>query len=62
MSATAGACNSFAVGTAVLTADGSTKEIADLQVGDKVVATDPETGETVTKTSFLWCDRSLNRA
>ncbi|MER5807263.1 ricin-type beta-trefoil lectin domain protein [Streptomyces sp. NPDC002033] len=42
-------CNSFAVGTAILMADGSTKQIADLQVGDKVVATDPETGETVTK-------------
>lgn len=41
--------NSFAAGTLVLMADGSTKPIDDLQPGDKVLATDPETGETVAK-------------
>ncbi|MEU9942377.1 ricin-type beta-trefoil lectin domain protein [Streptomyces lavendulae] len=39
--------NSFAAGTLVLLADGSTKSIDDLQPGDKVLATDPTTGETV---------------
>ncbi|MFJ3841053.1 polymorphic toxin-type HINT domain-containing protein [Streptomyces sp. NPDC090054] len=41
--------NSFAAGTLVLMADGSSKPIDDLQTGEKVVATDPETGETATK-------------
>ncbi|KAA9381611.1 hypothetical protein F5972_01920 [Microbispora cellulosiformans] len=40
------ACNSFVPGTAVLLADGSTKPIEDVQVGDRVKSTDPETGET----------------
>ncbi|WP_432151355.1 ricin-type beta-trefoil lectin domain protein [Streptomyces sp. bgisy029] len=39
-------CNSFAPGTRVLMADGSTKPIEDVKVGDKVKATDPGTGET----------------
>ncbi|WP_433297556.1 polymorphic toxin-type HINT domain-containing protein [Actinoplanes sp. CA-030573] len=42
----AGSCNSFATGTLVLMADGSTKRIEDVKVGDKVVATDPTTGKT----------------
>ncbi len=41
--------NSFTSGTLVLMADGSTKPIEKLEPGDKVLATDPETGETVTK-------------
>ncbi|WP_435792363.1 polymorphic toxin-type HINT domain-containing protein [Actinacidiphila glaucinigra] len=39
-------CNSFVPGTKVLMADGSTKAIEKIKVGDKVVATDPESGET----------------
>ncbi|MGW6935388.1 polymorphic toxin-type HINT domain-containing protein [Lentzea sp. NPDC054927] len=38
--------NSFAAGTPVLMADGSTKPIEDVQLGDEVQATDPTTGET----------------
>ena len=38
--------NSFDPSTPVLMADGTTKPIRDVQVGDKVVATDPETGKT----------------
>ncbi|MFF5293698.1 RHS repeat-associated core domain-containing protein [Paractinoplanes globisporus] len=38
--------NSFAAGTLVLMADGSTKRIEDVRIGDKVVATDPTTGRT----------------
>jgi len=40
------ASNSFAAGTAVLLADGSTKPIEKLQPGDTVRATDPATGRT----------------
>jgi len=39
-------CDSFSPDTKVLMADGSTKPIAEVRVGDEVVATDPETGET----------------
>ncbi|MGW7428294.1 ricin-type beta-trefoil lectin domain protein [Streptomyces sp. NPDC054861] len=39
-------CNSFVPGTKVLMADGSTKPIEKVKTGDKVVATDPGTGET----------------
>ncbi|MEW2417876.1 ricin-type beta-trefoil lectin domain protein [Streptomyces sp. NPDC046866] len=42
-------CNSFAPGALVLMADGSSRPIEDLEPGDKVVATDPATGETVAK-------------
>ncbi|MBB5920024.1 hypothetical protein FHR81_001054 [Actinoalloteichus hoggarensis] len=45
----AGSCdtsNSFAAGTEVLMADGSTKPIEEVEVGDEVLATDPTTGET----------------
>jgi RHS repeat-associated protein len=38
--------NSFVPGTPVLLAGGKTKPIEELDVGDQVVATDPETGET----------------
>ncbi|MFI7366600.1 ricin-type beta-trefoil lectin domain protein [Streptomyces sp. NPDC050149] len=38
--------NSFVPGTQVLMADGSTKSIEDIEGGDVVLATDPETGET----------------
>ncbi|CNG76713.1 Cell wall-associated polypeptide CWBP200 [Mycobacterium tuberculosis] len=38
--------SSFTPGTQVLMADGSKKSIEDLRVGDKVLATDPETGKT----------------
>lgn len=41
--------NSFVPGTAVLMADGSTKAIEDVDVGDLVWATDPETGESAAK-------------
>jgi RHS repeat-associated protein len=43
-------CNSFLPATKVLMADGSTKEIQDVRIGDKVVATDPETGKKRTET------------
>ncbi|MFJ8764685.1 polymorphic toxin-type HINT domain-containing protein [Streptomyces clavifer] len=36
----------FLAGTDVLMADGATKDIEDINVGDEVLATDPETGET----------------
>ncbi|MGP4029526.1 RHS repeat-associated core domain-containing protein [Actinomadura sp. 3N407] len=39
-------CSSFVPGTQVLLADGSRRGIEDIDVGDKVLATDPETGET----------------
>ncbi|MEU3603562.1 polymorphic toxin-type HINT domain-containing protein [Streptomyces sp. NPDC006798] len=42
--------NSFVPGTLVLMADGSTKPIEEVRNGDKVVATDPETGETAIET------------
>ncbi|MBP2337383.1 RHS repeat-associated protein [Saccharothrix coeruleofusca] len=40
------ALHSFVGSTRVLMADGSTKPIAEVDVGDKVKATDPTTGET----------------
>ncbi|MFD7655507.1 RHS repeat-associated core domain-containing protein [Actinosynnema sp. NPDC059797] len=39
-------CNSFVAATPVLMADGSTKPISEVEIGDEVKATDPETGET----------------
>lgn len=44
----AGTCevNSFVPGTKVLMADGTSKPIEDIQVGDRVLATDPVTGES----------------
>ena len=38
--------NSFVPATGVLMADGSTKKIKDVKIGDAVLATDPETGKT----------------
>ncbi|MEU7179280.1 MULTISPECIES: polymorphic toxin-type HINT domain-containing protein [Streptomyces] len=38
--------NSFVPGTTVLMADGTRKPIEEVRTGDKVMATDPETGET----------------
>ncbi|MGX5184897.1 polymorphic toxin-type HINT domain-containing protein [Streptomyces avermitilis] len=43
-------CNSFVPDTRVLMADGTTKKIKDVDIGDKVLATDPKTGETKTET------------
>ncbi|MFC4131754.1 LamG-like jellyroll fold domain-containing protein [Hamadaea flava] len=42
-------CHSFQPGTQVVMADGSTKAIKDVKVGDKVLATDPATGKTVAR-------------
>ncbi|WP_187645593.1 polymorphic toxin-type HINT domain-containing protein [Streptomyces sp. TRM49041] len=42
--------DSFVAGTKVLLADGTAKPIEDLNVGDQVMATDPETGETEVRT------------
>jgi RHS repeat-associated protein len=42
--------NSFVPGTLVLMADGSKKPLGKVKVGDKVLATDPVTGETRGKT------------
>ncbi|MFH8886285.1 polymorphic toxin-type HINT domain-containing protein [Streptomyces californicus] len=44
------ACNSFTSGPRVLMADGTTKPIEDVRIGDEVIATDPATGETVART------------
>ncbi|GAA1750476.1 hypothetical protein GCM10009747_04780 [Agromyces humatus] len=43
------AVNSFVPGTAVLLADGSTVPIENVELGDEVLATDPETGQTASK-------------
>ncbi|WP_405977324.1 ricin-type beta-trefoil lectin domain protein [Streptomyces sp. NBC_00158] len=47
--------NCFPAGTLVKMADGSTKKIEDLQVGDEVLSSDPESGErrSSTVTSLL---------
>ncbi|GGQ72176.1 hypothetical protein GCM10010166_47590 [Couchioplanes caeruleus subsp. azureus] len=46
---------SFAGNTGVLMADGTRKPIADVRVGDTVLATEPETNETSAKTvTALW--------
>ncbi|MDT0346324.1 polymorphic toxin-type HINT domain-containing protein [Streptomyces litchfieldiae] len=42
--------NSFLPGTYVLMADGTTKAIEDVEIGDEILATDPETGETGPRT------------
>ncbi|MGW2055007.1 RHS repeat-associated core domain-containing protein [Streptomyces sp. NPDC001840] len=41
-----GCGNSFTPDTPVLMADGTRKAIKDIRIGDKVLATDPETGES----------------
>ncbi|MCX4762128.1 polymorphic toxin-type HINT domain-containing protein [Streptomyces sp. NBC_01275] len=43
-------CNSFVPKTKVLMADGSQKSIEDIDIGDRVIATDPETGKTEVQT------------
>ena len=43
-------CASFRADTLVLMADGSKKPIGEIEVGDKVVATDPVTGESSVRT------------
>lgn len=43
------ACSSFVPGTGVLMADGTHKPIENVKVGDKVLATDPQTGKTESK-------------
>ncbi|MFE9776426.1 polymorphic toxin-type HINT domain-containing protein [Streptomyces sp. NPDC005931] len=59
------ACNCFLAGTDVLMADGSTKDIEDVDLGDKVMATDPETGEEgpreVTRLIRTEDDKHFNR-
>jgi hypothetical protein len=48
-------CASFRVDTLVLMADGTKKPIGEIEVGDKVVATDPVTGKTSVRTiTKLW--------
>ncbi|WP_328884635.1 polymorphic toxin-type HINT domain-containing protein [Streptomyces sp. NBC_00299] len=39
-------CKCFLAGTDILMADGTTKDIEDVKLGDKVLATDPETGKS----------------
>ncbi len=41
--------NSFVPGTAVLLADGTRKPIEEIQLGDWVLATDPDTGESASR-------------
>ncbi|MFB6783456.1 polymorphic toxin-type HINT domain-containing protein [Streptomyces sp. NPDC056352] len=43
-------CNSFLPDAKIRTADGVVKPIEDIKVGDKVLATDPETGKTESRT------------
>src|SRR5690606_32088141 len=46
---------SFSADTRVLMADGSRKKISEVEVGDEVFATDPETGEEGPRTvTHLW--------
>ncbi|MGW3660287.1 polymorphic toxin-type HINT domain-containing protein [Streptomyces sp. NPDC005151] len=47
--AVACAKHSFLPGTKVLGADGTTKPIEDVEPGDKLIVTDPETGETTVR-------------
>ncbi|MEU9999056.1 polymorphic toxin-type HINT domain-containing protein [Streptomyces sp. NPDC050848] len=44
-----GGRHSFTPGTPVLMADGSTRPIEDVRIGDEIVVTDPTTGETTTR-------------
>ncbi|MEZ7159456.1 RHS repeat-associated core domain-containing protein [Streptomyces sp. MAD19A] len=44
-----GAAHSFVSGTEVLLADGTTKPIEDVEVGEKVTVTDPVTGKTTVR-------------
>ncbi|MFF3851859.1 polymorphic toxin-type HINT domain-containing protein [Micromonospora sp. NPDC002575] len=48
-------CMSFSGDTRVLMADGSTKKLEEVQVGDEVMAADPETGEQGPRTvTHVW--------
>ncbi|MFD2691347.1 polymorphic toxin-type HINT domain-containing protein [Streptomyces phyllanthi] len=57
-------CKCFLAGTDVQMADGSTKDIEDLELGDEVLATDPKTGETgarkVTRLIVTDADKHFN--
>ncbi|MFI6285084.1 polymorphic toxin-type HINT domain-containing protein [Streptomyces sp. NPDC051018] len=44
-----GKCSSFIPGTLVVMADGKTKPIEEIEIGDKVLATNPQTGKTTVK-------------
>lgn len=44
-----GSCHSFAPATLVLMANGTTKAIKDIQIGDKVLASDPDSGQSDAK-------------
>ncbi|MCX4237245.1 polymorphic toxin-type HINT domain-containing protein [Streptomyces ortus] len=44
-----GAAHSFTAGTHVLLADGTSRPIEDVKIGDKVTVTDPRTNETTVK-------------
>ncbi|MFI8104012.1 polymorphic toxin-type HINT domain-containing protein [Streptomyces sp. NPDC086023] len=60
-----GCTQCFLAGTDVLMADGSTKDIEDVEIGDQVLATDPETGKTgareVTRLIKTADDKHFNR-
>lgn len=54
--------NSFTPDTQVVMADGTTKPISQVRIGDEVLATDPETGETAAKlveATLIHVDRQL---
>ncbi|MFG2552990.1 polymorphic toxin-type HINT domain-containing protein [Streptomyces sp. NPDC048581] len=57
-------CKCFLAGTDVQMADGSTEDIEDIEIGDKVLATDPKTGETgarkVTRLIVTEADKHFN--
>ncbi len=57
-------CKCFLAGTGVLMGDGSTKDIEDVELGDKVMAADPETGESgpreVTRLIVTRSDKKFN--
>ncbi len=61
----AGPCKCFLAGTDILMADGSTKDIEEVELGDKVQATDPKTGETgpreVTRLITTTGDKHFNK-
>ncbi|MFD3720031.1 polymorphic toxin-type HINT domain-containing protein [Streptomyces sp. NPDC058674] len=58
-------CKCFLAGTGVLMADGATKKIEDVKVGDEVIATDPRSGDTgkrrVSKLIVTEDDKNFNR-
>ncbi|NEC86492.1 hypothetical protein G3I71_11835 [Streptomyces sp. SID12501] len=64
MKAAKNACKCFLAGTDVLLADGTTEDIEDIELGDEVQATDPETGESgsrkVTRLIVTESDKKFN--